>query len=97
MITSEDVKAITILVDGISKVAERAKRIEDGMTLKISWDSDMVQIITNFVALVALKFVPVAHRPALAAATRDFMQGKGEAARSLSLQTAFDRGDVYEG
>ena len=97
LITGEDVKAITSLVDTISKVAERAKRIEDGLTLKLSWDKDLVQIVTNFVILVAIKFVPVEHRPFLAAATRDFLQGKGVAAQSLSLSSAFDRGDVYEG
>lgn len=96
-LTVDDVRAITSLVDTISKVAERAKRIEDGLTLKLSWDKDCVQIVNNFIMFVCLKFVPIEAQPFLAAATRDFLAGKGVAAETLSLSAAFERGDVYEG
>lgn len=90
--TGEDVKSIAHLVDTISKVAERAKRIEEGITLKLAWDNDLVQIIINFVTLVVLRFVPSPLRPALAAATRDYLQGKGQAAECLALGSTFQRG-----
>lgn len=63
-INARDVSVMAKLVETLSKLVERAKKIEDGITVDIDWKGNIVEILQKFIQFIVC---PVVKDPVLIA------------------------------
>lgn len=56
-INARDVSVIAKLADITGKLVERAKKIEDGITVDLDWKGNMIEILQKFIQLVVCPVV----------------------------------------
>lgn len=72
-ITTKEAVDIAKVVESLSKVAERYKKMSDGVVLRINYDNRVVEAMTKFVVQVVLRHVPLQHRRQIAASAKAFL------------------------
>lgn len=72
-ISTKEAVDIAKVVESLSKVAERYKKMSDGVVLRINYDNRVVEAMTKFVVQVVLRHVPLQHRRQIAASARAFL------------------------
>jgi len=63
-INARDVSVMAKLVETIGKLVEKAKKIEDGITVDVDWKGNVVEILQKFIQFIVC---PVVKDPALVA------------------------------
>lgn len=63
-INARDVSVMAKLVETIGKLVEKAKKIEDGITVELDWKGNIVEILQKFIQFIVC---PVVKDPALVA------------------------------
>lgn len=71
-LTPTDMTVLTKAIQAISQIAERAKKIEDGITLKLEWSKDLAEKLGKFIVQVVFPHIPVERRMDIAADARKF-------------------------
>lgn len=71
--TPKDAVDIAKVVESLSKVSERYKKMADGVVLNIKYDNELSEMMSRFVVHVIMRYIPVSKRDAVAAAARAFL------------------------
>lgn len=88
-LTPGDMLVLTKSLQTISQIAERAKKIEDGITLKLEWSKDLAEKLTKFIVQVVFRHVTDPEvRKEIAHSSREFFSS------SFGRQAALQAGDA---
>lgn len=74
-ITAQDAAALLKITDQLSKTAERASKIQDGFTFRLSWGQRLEETITQFIEEIVIPEIPNENRMSLALKTKKFFSG----------------------
>lgn len=72
-ITPKEAVDVAKVVESLSKVAERYKKMADGVSIGVNYDHRVIETLTKFVVQVVLRHVPLQHRRQIAASAKAFM------------------------
>ena len=72
-ITMEEAQGMLKIYQGVGVVAEKMKKVEDGLTIKIEYGHEILDILGTLVVQIILPYVPPSLRGACAEKARDML------------------------
>lgn len=78
-ITSDQAKTMTIILKTIGDLADKFKRMSDGVTLKVQYDRETVDMMAKFLAICVLPYCSAEQKGVIAIQAERFLPGMLEA------------------
>ena len=88
-LTAQDAMALLKITDTMTKTAERAAKIQDGVTYKLEWSDKLIETLTMLLERCVLPYVPKENRVQIAMACKDFFSSAKQSIINGKAPTEF--------